>query len=576
MVQGYGAFMREIFSYTLILLSHFSRWRGFAVLLLIVLSNSGTAQDLQMPSRVQPEQLLQYYRSLKDPSLRVLLPASLNDGKCSFGINAQIQSHWNEFSISQKTELLNLIQADTTMECHTIIGHFRISYDTSATSARRPKLLNTSGPSWSEYVDSVGKIFNHVWDVEIDTMGYAPPIFQDGQSYYNIYIQELTDYGGMQFDAPSLNGQKCASYINIDNDYQGFFSPGINGLKVTAAHEFQHAIQVGSYGYWGEAELYAYELTATWFEDVVYPAVNDYLAYLHNYFYGFSSGLSLNTLTYRGYERCVWAHFMAKKYGSGIMKEVWERWTQSFLASLDIVLALHGSSLRTAFAEFTDWNYYTADRADTVNYYPEGNLYPRYKPYQTIAFTHADVTIGGDVYPLSSSMYEFDLPTETLTTMIANVDVDAAKIRQTFTKRVDVTLSSQFPMPPYYEYENGLKAKVVVEDTSLWQSSYSHASSIRYVLKELENVAPNPFKLDENHQLFLPVHDDENGLADVYFYSSSLSLVYTTQVSVTYRKGGMVLAVPGSEIHSQLASGIYFINAKTKKENYQWKVAIVR
>jgi hypothetical protein len=567
--------MKEVFSYMWILLYRLYRRQGFSVLLFIALSNNGTAQELQLSSRAQPEQLLQYYRSMKDPSLKALLPASLNDGKCGFGINAQVHSRWNEFSISQKTELLKLIQDDTTMECHVVIGHFRISYDTSAASAKTPRLLNTSGPSWSEYVDSVGRIFNHVWDVEIGQMEYGPPLFQTGQSYYNIYINNRGDYGVTQLDS-LISGQRYSSYIEIDNDYQGFFSPGISGLKVTAAHEFQHAIQVGSYGYWGETEKYAYELTATWFEDVIYTDVNDYLAYLHSYFDGFSSGISFNATMYGGYERCIWAHYLAKQYGPGLMKEVWERWTQSFLASLEIVLAMHGSNLRTAFAEFTIWNYYTADRADTVNYYPEGNLYPRFKPLQTVAFTHADVTIGGDVHPLSSSMYEFDLPTETLTTMIANVDVNAAKLRQPFTKRVDVTLSSKLPLSPYYEFENGLKAKVVVEDTSLWKSSFSHASSLRYILKELENVAPNPFKLDENHQLFLPVHEDEMGLADVYFYSSSLSLVYTTRVSVTYRKGGMVLAVPGSEIRSQLASGVYFVHAKTKKENYQWKVTIIR
>jgi len=46
--------------------------------------------------------------------------------------------------------------------------------------------------------------------------------------------------------------------------------------------------------------------------------------------------------------------------------------TQPFLESTDAALVNIGSNLPTAFSEFTYWNYYTADRADTVKYYPKG------------------------------------------------------------------------------------------------------------------------------------------------------------------------------------------------------------
>jgi len=40
---------------------------------------------------------------------------------------------------------------------------------------------------------------------------------------------------------------RWTSYIEIDNDFIGFYTIGINAARVTAAHEFHHAIQMGNY-----------------------------------------------------------------------------------------------------------------------------------------------------------------------------------------------------------------------------------------------------------------------------------------------------------------------------------------
>jgi hypothetical protein len=247
------------------------------------------------------------------------------------------------------------------------------------------------------------------------------------------------------------------------------------------------------------------------------------------------------------------------------------------LESTNTVLVSQGSNLQTAFSEFTYWNYYTADRADTVKYYSEGNHYPRFQPLKKKGYTIGDVTVGGDVYPFSSSMYEFDLSSsDTLTAMIANVDVNAAELGQTQTKRVDVTLFSQNYPPPFHQFENGLKARIAVADTSLWSDFFSHSLPDAYVLKRLSNPAPNPFRINNDQQLFLPVNEDEIGLANVYLYSSSLSLVYTAELNVTYHNKSMVIAVSGAELKSKLSSGVYFVIAKTKKKDYQWKVSVIR
>jgi hypothetical protein len=89
-------------------------------------------------------------------------------------------------------------------------------------------------------------------------------------------------------------------------------------------------------------------------------------------------------------------------------------------------------------------------------------------------------------------------------------------------------------------------------------------------------ASPNPFRLAAAKELLLPINADNANKASVYFYSSSLDLVYSGESIITYRLGKLVIAVAASEIKSQLSSGIYFVVARTKNQDYRWKVAIIR
>jgi hypothetical protein len=179
-------------------------------------------------------------------------------------------------------------------------------------------------------------------------------------------------------------------------------------------------------------------------------------------------------------------------------------------------------------------------------------------------------------------MYEFDLPSDTITSMIANVEVHAAEQRDDTTRRVDVTLSSDIPLPPYQEFSNyGLVAKVIVADTSLWHSFFSqgvlHDTVInppRFVVSS--DASPNPFRLMSSQQLLLPIQDVAARTAEVYFYSSSLNLAYSKPLPVSIAGPNRVIVVPSSELKSNLSSGIYFVIAKTKNSEYRWKVAVIR
>ena len=138
-----------------------------------------------------------------------------------------------------------------------------------------------------EYVIAMGDIFEQVWSFFIDTLNFLPPPGIDYlHNKYKIYIENINpNYFGLTY---SINDESdnpgCESYIKMRNSYSGsVFSDKseIENIKVTAVHEFFHAIQFG-YNCW--EDFWFMEATAVWSEDELYNNINDLYRYLAQWF----------------------------------------------------------------------------------------------------------------------------------------------------------------------------------------------------------------------------------------------------------------------------------------------------
>jgi hypothetical protein len=479
-------------------------------------------------------------------------------------------------------------------------GRFRLHYDTLGFN--QPALIASGQDvpnTVNAYVDSVAAILDYVWTYEIDTLGYDPPLqdgTQGGGPEYDVYIEDLGPgvFGYTDWDpndpAAVVNGGdvRYPTYMAIDNDFLGLRTPGMDGLRVTCAHEFHHAIQIGSYGMWTENDFYFNELTSSWMEDVVYTHVNDYYFDVVNYFQGFrdSQGFPLSFTFYdrasfAGYERSILGHFLAKRFGRDIMKEIWRGIrSEPFILSARDVFARHGTDWNTEFSLFTYWNYFTADRADTVRFYPEGRYYPRFTPNFTTDFsssTNTSTIISG-AYPLSSSMFEFHLlqQHDTVTVIVANTDVDAILANDNATRPLELDLTKGLLAVPHVTLANGYNAGISTTDASKWRTFYTLSSTKNDIAKLNLQASPNPFRITEASQLLLPLNGVAGSKANVYFLSSSLTMQYSGEFDVENQFGNQFIAVPSNEIRSRLSSGIYFVIAKIADSEYRWKVAIIR
>jgi hypothetical protein len=258
-------------------------------------------------------------------------------------------------------------------------AHFTIHYDLMGSNRVTPA-----------YLDSVKAVVEHCWQKEVDTLGYHPPPHDSNgpDSLYDVYIQNMSTsgYPYLYYGLTTIDNYLTGtSYLIIDNDYQesGFSTKGVKALKVTVAHEFFHAVQDGYIKANPEYYVWWMEINSTWMEDVVYNDINDYYQYLPSWFSSPHKSL-MTSDGWHEYGSGIFNHFISKRFGRDIIKEIWEssRVTVSPDNIIDTVLIKHGSSLENEFQIFTVWNYFTGTRADTVRYYPEGAFYPELDPAQ--------------------------------------------------------------------------------------------------------------------------------------------------------------------------------------------------
>lgn len=355
------------------------------------------------------EQIIAEFQVMRDGQSPTIAVGTDPTHKCGLEISIALMNIKDQIG----EELYKQLLLRPTMPAALPTEHFIIHYATAGIDTPYQASVDVNPANGiPDYIDSAAIIFEHVWAEEIDSMLYpVPPSdgINGGDSRYDIYIRNLgAGYYGVTYPESQVNSRQWTSYIEVDNDYVGF--DGYQGrpleaLKVTAAHEFFHAIHFGldSYEYdyrdnqQSRPQPWWLEATAVWMEDVIYPNINDYLIYMPYFFnyprigLGNFEGASGN----HPYASCVWPRFLDKKYGRDVIRQIWLDCAAiagyNLLPSIDEVLSRpdsnYNSSFEQAFREFTCWNYFTGARADTAKKYPDSHLWPPIR--RRMAFTQS-------------------------------------------------------------------------------------------------------------------------------------------------------------------------------------------
>ena len=212
-----------------------------------------------------------------------------------------------------------------------------------------------------------------VWDFEVGTLGYRAPASDgtlgnkggdDTDGLFDVYLGNLGPEALFGYCAPEelVSGQSWLAYgyCVLDNDYAEFPLGPLPSLKVTAAHEFFHAIQ---FNYDVGEDNWFKEATATWMEERVADSVNDNRGYLK---FGQLGKPARPLDTFEGlthYGNWLFFERFSAKYGVAAVRSLWNRLDaadgapdQYSTQALKGFLNARGSSLPSFYGAFAAGN----------------------------------------------------------------------------------------------------------------------------------------------------------------------------------------------------------------------------
>lgn len=244
------------------------------------------------------------------------------------------------------------------------------------TTADRVPVADADENGVPDYVDFALATVTEVHNRYV-AAGYRPPRgdgTRGGNAKPDIYLADvgakaLYGYCSTDEDFPGTGPQDAPAYCVLDNDYARSQFPtnsARDNLRVTAAHEYFHAVQ---FGYDASEDAWIMEATATWAEDELYDDIDDNVQYLE---YGpmahprksmdqFSGLFQYGTWSFF---RHVTERFPAAQGGMPtLVRDLWRRLDDArgapddySLQGLKRVLNKRGTSLRDEFARYAAAN----------------------------------------------------------------------------------------------------------------------------------------------------------------------------------------------------------------------------
>jgi hypothetical protein len=256
----------------------------------------------------------------------------------------------------------------------------------SILSARVPMRVHHRMPEDAEVAREIVAILEYVWAVQIDELGFAAPLSDDGScgpdAALDVFMwRDAEDvYVDIWQEDERTPWDDWATYMVVDP--WGEF--GGAELAVTLAHEFNHMCQ--AVHDWSDA-AFIYEATATFIEDVVYDDHDSYLTILYD-FQGnpdWSLDRDDGYETWYMYGAMLWLEYLRTRYFKGDARFVadlwlglrspWDENEPDFADSLDELLAPFGVSYADTVVEFARWRWYVGER-DDGRHLPEAGAFP--------------------------------------------------------------------------------------------------------------------------------------------------------------------------------------------------------
>ncbi|MFW6775641.1 MXAN_6640 family putative metalloprotease [Nocardioides sp. CPCC 205120] len=197
-----------------------------------------------------------------------------------------------------------------------------VHYVKAGTTGVRPQVTATD--AWAA---QTLRTLQDVWNYETRTQSYRGPAAdgtRGGDAKFDVYLTDLASQGVYGYCMPESyadsSGMRATSYCVLDNDYAEFPDTPVNSLRVTAAHEFFHAIQ---FNYDVNEDGWLYEATATWMEEQYAPEVDDNQQYLADGQLG-DPTVPMDLFGDGSYGNWLFFEYLTQRFGPRIVRTTWE------------------------------------------------------------------------------------------------------------------------------------------------------------------------------------------------------------------------------------------------------------
>lgn len=523
---------------------------------------------LNAQTREYLDSLFNEYTGIKNPDMGNCyqhLTYNTNPIKCSFCITGEIKAHFNLFTTSQQKILKKLterpsLQADIISPS----GKFRIHYDKTGDNAP----CYDYRLSAEENAHMAGVILDSAYSFEVEYLGYLPPVNNiNDKNIYDVFITNFSAGSYGETIPETLIGEiTWSSFIEIDNDFASCKTTGFDAVRVTAAHELFHAIQIGNYFYQPMLYKYFYEMNATAMEDFVFDNVNDYFNY-KSYFINPSKPFYSYTQN-EAYGLAVWPIFLKENFGFDIIRKEWELLRNNNpLKAIDLSLQEYNTTFRDQLNKFGLWSYYTGERkklSKESTVFKDGEFYPGIRLPYSIELTKSEFSIQQSMHPLSNKFNVFVCSMnagyiDTIVSIVTNGEVDGAVNRPEESAVFNYELYN-YKAEEFKQISDRLFSRINSEHPEFYKESDIVNNKLHEYISETDFAFPVPFSYtNRESNLFLPVaYDNSNRYAGIKVYSVSMSLVYSGEKEISKKNGRFVVCWNGLDIkNKKLPTGVY-------------------
>jgi len=502
--------------------------------------------------------------------------------KCGFGVENSVRLGIKSFSPQQQKILKTFFirpALDTSIVSPS--GFFRIHYN-----------IKTDKPAYD--VQQVALAFDSAYDYEVTTIGFPPPLRDQGDGgddKYDVYIHPMGRgiYGNTNTENEITPGTGTYySYIEMDNTFSGYPTTGISAARVTAAHELNHAIQLGNY-ILREAnsevlDLFFYEMTSTSMEDFVFTTINDYYYYMSSggYVNFTDKAFSLNT----GYNLAVWNIYLKDLYGYSLFPRQWQL-LKSYraLEAVNRSLIEKQSSFLEAYNIFGVWMYHTNYRAIPGKYFDEAENYPLVKPAFAISYNGSSSPIKMSA-PVSSLSYikvlsALSNPRDTIHFILTNFELENAINNPSKLYSSSLSLSGT-KQNGYIQISPGYYFLFNSDYPYFWKSASVFDGNVSKDTQVVNSPGlepyPAPFVYGKNKTIKFPFEGNFGDDATLQIFSVSMDELFSETVPL-FRDPVNEKAVVEwnglTEKNKKLASGVYLYVIHSSGKTYLGKMVIL-